>query len=365
MPGLILPSQWTSQPQVAAGVNWANPLAQGLVVAWNPTFPLTNFASSAFTPAFQGAPGRVLNANGNGYTGGSGAFDGVNFNFSSWPTSAGTILIVGRNAATGTNGNPWDLNAAEIDFLPYANDLIYSNAWATARWLSGASIPAGTSLVNPYVAAVRGSNVASSHAYYVNGVSVGTANATWSAPTYLRLLYCGFNAGVNTTNLAASLCLAWNRTLTDEELAWVTRSTANPWQIFTPLPRRILVTAAATPGTLTGDVTTTGWTATPSGDYYTTLDEAVASDTDYITSPTLGTGGPITMSIEPVTAGTYDVQIRAAYSGSAGQVRANLLNSSNVSQGVSSWQTLTSSPTTYTLSVTTTGTATRVRIEVQ
>jgi hypothetical protein len=46
-------------------------------------------------------------------------------------------------------------------------------------------------------------------------------------------------------------------------------------------------------------------------------------------------------------------------------VRANLLNSSNVSQGVSSWQTLTSSPTTYTLSVTTTGTATRVRIEVQ
>jgi hypothetical protein len=365
MPGLILPSQWTSQPQVAVGVNWAHPLTQGLVVAWNATFPLTNFASSAFTPAFQGTPGRVTNANGNGYTGGSGTFAGVDFNFPSWPTSAGTILIVGRNAATGTNGNPWDLNSAEIDFLPFSNELIYSNAWATARWLSGASIPAGTSLVNPYVAAVVGSNVASSHAYYVNGVSLGTANATWSAPTSLKLLYCGFNAVLNTTNLAASLCLAWNRRLTDEELAWATRSTVNPWQIFAPLPRRLWSATVVPAGTLTGDVTTTGWTATPSGAYYATLDEATASDTDYITSPTLGTGSPITMSIESVPAGSYDVQVRAAYAGSAGQVRVVLLNASNVSQGTSSWQTLTASAVTYTLPVTTTGAATRIRIEVQ
>ena len=46
-------------------------------------------------------------------------------------------------------------------------------------------------------------------------------------------------------------------------------------------------------------------------------------------------------------------------------MRITLLDGSNVSQGASGWQTVTSTFADYTATVTTTGAATRVKIEVQ
>jgi hypothetical protein len=114
------------------------------------------------------------------------------------------------------------------------------------------------------------------------------------------------------------------------------------------------------------DVTTTGWVASTGGTYYSLIDEVSYDDADYITSPTVGSGSPITMGLTgSVPAGTYDVRVRVKRTGSTGQVKVHLLDSSNTDLGSSSWQTLTTSFASYTLSVTTTGTATRVRIEVQ
>jgi hypothetical protein len=365
MPGLILPSQWTSQPQVAAGVNWANPLARGLAyLNWKDTLlqrekpftPMSVSGSANIGASVVGLGPSFATSGGNRYSAAlSTSVPGTE------PFTLEVLCAVTASPSLGGYFALYDAFARGlISFGGGSNRNIYF-------WGNGNDLASGVDWRvdgNPQHVFVTSEGSGGAMTFYRDGAVI----ATGTTPAVTTLTNPNFNVGDVGHGWGSSptgtigKTAYYRRALSSFEIAALS---ANPWQIFAPLPRRIIVTAAATPGTLTGDVTTTGWTATPSGDYYATLDEAVASDTDYITSPTLGTGGPITMSIEPVTAGTYDVQIRAAYSGSAGQVRANLLNSSNVSQGVSSWQTLTSSPTTYTLSVTTTGTATRVRIEVQ
>ena len=67
----------------------------------------------------------------------------------------------------------------------------------------------------------------------------------------------------------------------------------------------------------------------------------------------------------PLVAGTYSVRLRSGYSGSSGQVRFRFLTSGGSDVGVTSWQTVTGSFASYTLSVTLSGTATKIQVEVQ
>jgi hypothetical protein len=95
------------------------------------------------------------------------------------------------------------------------------------------------------------------------------------------------------------------------------------------------------------------------------LDEAIVDDADYAISPLLNSPTPATMGLSAsVPAGTYTVRVRGLRTEDVGQLRIHLLDGSNVSQGSSSWQALTGSYATYSLTVTTTGTATRIQIEV-
>jgi len=136
---------------------------------------------------------------------------------------------------------------------------------------------------------------------------------------------------------------------------------------FGPLLQGGAQTQAVSISRPSSDVLTTGWTGTPDNTtLFNNVDEVSASDTDYITSPAISGGENITFGITPsLAAGTWDVRYRANFVGASAQVRIHLLDGSNVSQGVSSWQTVTSSFALYTASVTTTGTASRVKIEVQ
>lgn len=114
------------------------------------------------------------------------------------------------------------------------------------------------------------------------------------------------------------------------------------------------------------DVTTTGWVASSGIIMFDMIDETSASDADYITSPALSTGSPIIMGLtSSLVAGTYTIRIRVTKSRDIGEFRVSLLNDANTQQGVSGWQVITNSYVTYELIITTTGTATRVRIEVQ
>ena len=150
----------------------------------------------------------------------------------------------------------------------------------------------------------------------------------------------------------------------------------NPWEMFVPQQRRIwvpgdTVVTIARPGS---DITTTGWTGTPDNvTKYANIDEASASDTDYITSPQItGVVAPITFGIKDqngnpntLPAGTWSVSVRANFTEgtTAPQFRIALLDSGGVSVGNSAYQLVTASYATYTLPVTTTGIAARIRIE--
>ena len=115
------------------------------------------------------------------------------------------------------------------------------------------------------------------------------------------------------------------------------------------------------------DITTTGWSASSGVVLFDMIDEVTPSDTDYIISPDLNASpAPAVFGIAPTQAtGTYDVNFRARQTTGVGDIRVLLLDSSGVTVGTSSWQTLTGTFATYSLSVTTTGTAARVRLEVQ
>lgn len=115
---------------------------------------------------------------------------------------------------------------------------------------------------------------------------------------------------------------------------------------------------------LTGDVLTTGWVPSTGILYYDVLDETSFNDSDYVISPTLSSATPLILDITSLPIGSYIINIRAYKTDTVGQLRLSLLDSSNASQGVSSWQSLTNSYVSYAISITTTGISTRLKIEV-
>jgi hypothetical protein len=137
------------------------------------------------------------------------------------------------------------------------------------------------------------------------------------------------------------------------------------------LPRRITVLLGTnvTIWRPASDVLVTSWTGTPNAsNLYANINEEVLSNASYIQSPDVTSNtNPVvfalTNSID--TAGSYVVKVTAKKTDTAGQLKITLENDSSTSMGSSSWQTLTNSWVEYPIAVTTTGRATRVRVEIQ
>ena len=123
----------------------------------------------------------------------------------------------------------------------------------------------------------------------------------------------------------------------------------------------------ATPATArpASDVTTAGWTASTGTNFAALLDEVSPSDADFITSPPLsGSTAPVTVALDTVLiAGSWAIGVRARTTSGAGTVRVYLLNDAGTVVGTSGLQAITSTFATYSLPVTTSGIATRARIE--
>lgn len=146
--------------------------------------------------------------------------------------------------------------------------------------------------------------------------------------------------------------------------------TISPAAAYTALfyrrPHRLVLSAGTIsvyrPGS---DIAVSGWTPSTGTDLYACIDETTASDADYITSPDVGTT-PATFGLTAsVPAGTWAVNLRGQFLGTSGQVRVLMQDSGGSTVGTSGWQALTGSFADYTLTVTTSGTAERVRIETQ
>lgn len=128
----------------------------------------------------------------------------------------------------------------------------------------------------------------------------------------------------------------------------------------------LLVTAGPTTITRpTADVTTTGWTSSTPGPLYADIDEVVADDGDYIISPSLASPTPVTFTLsQTLAAGTWAVRIRTRSTTGSGQIRVVLQDSGGTPVGTSGYQAVTGSFVTYTATVTTSGTAARIQLEV-
>ena len=115
-----------------------------------------------------------------------------------------------------------------------------------------------------------------------------------------------------------------------------------------------------------GDVTIAGWTSSTGGALFSCIDELSAADTsDFITSPQLNAPQPAVFTLTAVIpAGACVVNINAKYVASSGSVRVVLLDNAGASVGASAWQVLSSSFSTYALSVTISAIASRVQLEV-
>jgi hypothetical protein len=219
---------WTQQPQIAVGVNWANPISNGLlmcVVGSNPSRNLAGQGSIVFT-------GGILTGVG---VAGQFADNTLGRYFDYTPPStltAATILSVEGRYTGMTEISPWRTNESENDYSPYSDGNYYFNTWGTSRYITAAAAPSGTNSA-AYVVAARGS--AGAQSVFVNGQQIGSAAQTFTANASIR-----FGYGINTSNPATGsnsfLRVLWGRSISDAEMASIS---TNPWQLFAPLSRHL------------------------------------------------------------------------------------------------------------------------------
>lgn len=130
----------------------------------------------------------------------------------------------------------------------------------------------------------------------------------------------------------------------------------------------VLATGPLYPGTgrPVSDIAANGYTPSAGGNLSAMLNENTADDATFITSPALTgsfVGGPVLALSQAYGAGTYsNVRIRKWVASGSGEFRIDFLNDSGTVVGSTASQAMNTTPTTYTLPVTLTGTATRVQL---
>lgn len=114
------------------------------------------------------------------------------------------------------------------------------------------------------------------------------------------------------------------------------------------------------------DVLTTGWVGTPGAPLYANIDELTANDGDFNTSPSItATATPCVHALSgaPLATGTWIIDVRASISGGTANLIVRLYDNTGAQVGVSSAQAVTTTPTSYSLNVTTSAPAYRVGYE--
>jgi hypothetical protein len=355
---------WTQQPQVAAQVS-SSSIASGIVGIFN--------AAVNKLPAINGASYPVTQA-GIGYRGGNGA---IYFTASSTALASlnptWTILAYGLFPFNGINDTGiYVERPGAVQIVKLGVNSGTFKGMLTVRDLSSNLIQLqGATTVTSGIQTLVGVRYASNdHRVFVNGAQDGSSatNINGSFGATASVIGCDPQSSQEFLSGSASIVVVWNRALSPAEIATIG---TNPWQLFAPLQRPIFVgiplTVSATlPDYPSADVATTGWTTTPGPTYYGMLNEVSFNDTNFVTSPTTPTAQTLTMRLQnSLPAGTYSLNVRGMYSGFSGQVRVHVQNDSFVDQGITPWQVLTTSATSYFLPITTTGTGTLVVLEVQ
>lgn len=395
-----LGSLLTRQPAGFAQIDWSNPIAKGL--RWWTGAPQQSLRAAVPTSAGQAfAPSASVVTGPSIAVGGLSDITMLSFGVLNGTANAGNYQAGIRIGATLARLEAFTGNTQVSAVCSYS-DFTSTTIAATAH---GVSVTGGIMALG--LRHIRGAT--NGVGLFVNGrlLASNTAQNKTLVNTAANVEAHWAQAGTNQDYLT-SLNALWDRALSDQEIASLS---TNPWQLFLPSQRLGWYFSTATVGaqTLTptrfdntqafynaavsytlssslfsnsqsfyspavsqsattyrpsSDVSANGWTATPGGSLASCIDEITLDRSDFITSPNLTNPATLTWTTS-FAAGSYDVTIDADRTGATGQVRIVCLDSGGTSVGATSWQTLTGTATTYTLPVTTTGTSTQFRIEVQ
>ena len=115
------------------------------------------------------------------------------------------------------------------------------------------------------------------------------------------------------------------------------------------------------------DLSSKGWTSNVPGPLYSTLDEAIPDDGDYIISPLLfGTSCPYIYRLPSnIIYSNLSIKFRSKYSTYPCQVRVRVLNEAEEDLGGSDWVTPSDSFTQFEIVVSITDTATKLKVEAR
>lgn len=241
MAALILPRRLNAQPQQA-------PLLAPQRRAWEWVFSgptgARNLGRGGQGGAFSGtAGGRSYGAQGVAYLVGQGAnaANGLQFTApSSAPVNHCGVIVFARDTA-GIHQGLFDSNASSGGGGFY----VKINAGTGIGFMEVDSRAVSLTLASLNVAPVGINVVAWSHnattlTIALNGIVASVADATayaWGGPSFGSP-----NSGENVTHRQFLSCVSTTQTLTPNELASIT---LNPWQIFTPPPRRLWAAGSA------------------------------------------------------------------------------------------------------------------------
>ncbi len=290
MAALILPSRRVVQPQGPVEVDWANPLARGLVGVMSGTGPLLTPQSRGAVSIFGSVSSTVRGFVPNGATG-----------YAQAPTPIGdyteqTLLAV---------ATPYALPTADHGGIVLHGFLGNDPARPTTRITLGlgggiysqrqtnngavTSTSNGQSYVGRRVCAVS-SSAGANNFLYLDGVLAGQSTTGYafsdSSTTVQKQLVVGrngFNYSYQFFNGLVELACLWRRALSASEARAISE---NPWQLFRPLATRWpSASASVSLPTLVQPASTTSagaWTATGAATLHAAINEAVPSAAEYI-----------------------------------------------------------------------------------
>lgn len=307
---ILLPQRWRRQPQQPTGVDWSNPVTEGLTFGWNGASPVKSFAGGG-TPGstFLTTSGTRATAVGRGVaTSSTGTYNTASFDETAtvdlgelsfmfvgrmpsaigatwWDvlsigTSTASIVLEHQGSGVGTGGlNVYSINTTGAVSLEPKIDT------------RGRDVAVVVSLSNSRNRAVIA---------YFNRILATAAYTVSGTATTTRLFGDVARTGRQPNIDNAALFVRWNRALSDAEVVSLSN---NPWQIFQPI-RGIPVafdtgggTQTLTPSLYTNNQTFYSPTVTPGA---VTLSPGLYPNQQTFYGPTV-TAGAVTLQPPLVT----------------------------------------------------------------
>ena len=240
---------WTSQPQTAVGIDRSNPITRGLVFALNAANRRDSISGA--TAVLSGTSYQAVGPAGIPHKSPTTQVPGA-FTYTVNIASAFdcTTIVVFRSvtAQAAAVGVPTlNFNSAEpVLFSSTGSQSVFSTTGNPSTTI--------TTLSAGRVYVLAGVKRVNSQEQYVNGVKV-TTNVTGNrAVGAITTVSVGRpSGGNNIENAEYYEVLHFNRALSPHEVAVLS---ANPWQVFAPLERRIWAPAAGGGTTITGTIGT-------------------------------------------------------------------------------------------------------------